>query len=100
MKSVLCYSFVQDDMQAKKVHIHMCIHKAVTEDTSAWGDRYLALMARYTYFWAGHCVKPPVVDAINRALPGRLQGNIPYTNGCAYVNCQFIFAASCLFCAI
>ena len=68
---MLHHFLMQDAVQAKKMHIHMCLHKAVLEDTLAWGNRYLVLMARYTYIWAGHFVKPPVETAIRRALPGR-----------------------------
>ena len=83
---MLRHSMMHDAVQAKKMHIHMCLHKAALEDPTACEDQYLALMARYTYIWAGHFVKPPVIDAINRALPGRSQGNMQCTCGCAYVH--------------
>ena len=98
--AALCHSLMHDDVQAKKVHILMCLQRAVQEDSSACGNHYLALMARFTYIWAKPLVKAPVVTAISRALPGRSQGSMPYTDGHACVPsilpCSFV-SLLCLF---
>ena len=71
-------------MQAKLVHIHMCLRNIMyggspADQTAAWGDRFLVLLYKYIFHSVDAATSRVGVKVISQALPGRSEGL-----GCPY----------------
>ena len=63
-------------MQAKRMHISMCI-KMTLRHYGETGNSFLTLMDRLMSICAEHAISPRIEKAINYAVPGRLHGLPP-----------------------
>ena len=58
------------DLQAKKMHISMCVKAILHGSPAAVGDYLLVLLDKLTSICAENAGSLPIVKAINQALPG------------------------------
>ena len=79
--------WMQDGVQAKMMHISMCIKKTLLEESeeTAWDIPFLELLSKVMWCCTVEPDSPYIWMAIHQALPSRSQHSIlPYLNSPAY----------------